>query len=61
MVLLSMDKTHSSLIQQAMIIPLCHKRKASPTPKTENWRKKKKSIRLPSTCKKACLLHAKRQ
>ena len=44
MVLLSKDKTHASLIQQAMIIPLCHKRKASPTPKTKNWRKKKKSI-----------------
>ena len=44
MVLLSKDKTHASLIQQAMIIPLCHKRKASPTPKPKNWRKKKKSI-----------------
>ena len=52
MVLLSKDKTHSSLIQQAMIIPLCHKRKASPTSKTKNWRKKKKCICLPSICKK---------
>ena len=52
MVLLSKDKTHSSLIQQVMIIPLCHKRKASPTSKTKNWRKKKKCICLPSICKK---------
>ena len=35
-----------------MIIPLCHKRKASPTSKTKNWRKKKKCICLPSICKK---------
>ena len=53
MVLLSKDKTLSSLIQQAMIIPLCIKEKHLQHQRQRIGERKRKAY--------ACLLHAKMQ